>query len=59
MFLGLLDPNLESFSSDPDSPYVFGPPGSKSGIISSDPDPSINEKKFFKNLDFCCLVLFS
>jgi hypothetical protein len=35
---------VTSSAVDPD-PYVFGPPGSGSVIICTDPDPSINKQK--------------
>ncbi len=39
---------------DPD-PYVFGPPGSESVIICTDPDPPIiKQKKKKNNVFYCC-----
>jgi hypothetical protein len=40
---------------DPD-PYVFGPPGSGTGIICKDPDPSTIKQNSKKNLDIYCSV---
>ncbi len=40
MFLGLLDPDPELFCKYP----------------APAPDPSIKNKNFYKNRDFCCLV---
>jgi hypothetical protein len=38
--------------------FVFGPPGSGSGliVICTDPDPLITSQKNKKNLDVCCVV---
>ncbi len=41
---------------DPQCQYVFGPPGSGSGIICTDPDPSINKQKIEISHEFNCFV---
>jgi hypothetical protein len=39
-------------------PYVFGPSGSRSVIICTETDPSINKQASKKNLDFYYFIYF-